>query len=310
MGARVWGFAAALAMGLCWGSQASAFCRTTTCDPMDPKQNCIKDGTNCITSGRPLFWESLCVSFGVQQDGSPLRNIPFDVAIEVVSDGFLAWINADCGGGARPSLLMATQGKIICDQQDYNSDGPNANIWVFRDEEWPHPNLGDHTLALTTVTFNIDTGEIFDADVEINSKDNDLTISETAVRADLPSIVTHEAGHFLGLSHSAVETATMFKTYTPGTITLRTLDPDDVDGICAAFPPERSTPTESCEPRHGFSSECVASAPETEGCRCMAPGRSRQSGAATAGALALLAFAARRRRRRRTAPFGSAPRQR
>jgi hypothetical protein len=72
---------------------------------------------------------------------------------------------------------------------------------------------------------------------------------------DLQSIVTHEAGHFLGLAHSQVASATMWPNYMSGTETFRMLDPDDVDGICAVFP-AASAPQCNATPRQGFSPAC------------------------------------------------------
>jgi hypothetical protein len=275
----------------------------------------VQDG--CIVTGFPLFWGSRCVSFAVQQDGTPLRAIPFDVAIEVISDGYRAWMNADCGG-VPPLLEIATQGPAICGQQIYNADGPNANVWMFRDEEWPYDSVAGAAFALTTLTFDTGTGEIFDADVEINSVQNELSLDPTIVTNDLPSIVTHEAGHFLGLSHSGVQEATMFTTYVAGSTEMRTLAADDMAAICAAYPPDRQPLTDSCEPRRGFVSECVATEPAPEPppdpdpapadggannvsdgkpvtCGCTLPGRSGENALLSIAVLAMAALPVRRR---------------
>jgi MYXO-CTERM domain-containing protein len=51
---------------------------------------------------------------------------------------------------------------------------------------------------------------------------------------DLQAILTHEAGHFLGLAHSVDTSAIMYAFYSPGSIHLT---PDDVAGICTIYPP-------------------------------------------------------------------------
>jgi hypothetical protein len=272
------------------GASAFAFCRTTTCDPNDPKQMCSGTPLCPVTSGRPLFWKSLCVSFGVHELGSPLRGISFDQSRSVVTDGFLRWLNIDCGGGAPPGLQISDFGAISCDRREYNSetDGGNANVWIFRDDEWPY-ETGSHTLALTTITFEKETGEIFDADVELNSAQNNLTIDTDNPAADLPSIVTHEAGHFLGLSHTQVEGATMVAVYRPGNTDLRTLEADDIAGMCAIYPPNRDTVTTSCEPRHGFLKGCYEPT-EDKGCSTVSPGRHTKAPSAPAGLFGLLAI--------------------
>jgi len=321
--AQVAAAASALAAAICLAQPAAAWCRATTCNPAaEPCE--VQDG--CIVTGFPQFWGSRCVSFAVQQAGTPLRAIPYEVAIEVISDGYRAWMNADCGGGVPPLIEIATQGAAICDQHVYNQDGPNANVWMFRDDEWPYDSVPGAAFALTTVTFNVETGEIFDADVEINSVQNELSLDPTldpsVVTNDLPSIVTHEAGHFLGLSHSSVEEATMFTTYAAGSIELRTLAADDMAAICAAYPPDRQPSTDSCEPRHGFVSECAApepppdpdpppaggsagsenasdgSEPKPVTCGCTIPGRAGEQGLIPIAVLAMTSLMFRRRVRR------------
>jgi hypothetical protein len=141
---------------------------------------------------------------------------------------------------------------------------------MFRDNNWPYAGA-NATLALTTITFNFDTGEIFDADVEINSANTPLTTSANATRFDLDSILTHEIGHFLGLSHSADRNSTMYREYTQRDISLRDLEPDDEDGICAMYPRNRPFERSTCEPRHGFSSKCAPT--RSGGCTLSAPDR-------------------------------------
>jgi len=54
--------------------------------------------------------------------------------------------------------------------------------------------------------------------------------------------VTHEFGHVLGMSHSSVGTATMYPNENWCSTDWRTLDPDDIAGIEALYPPTSSTP--------------------------------------------------------------------
>jgi hypothetical protein len=48
----------------------------------------------------------------------------------------------------------------------------------------------------------------------------------------------------------------MYRRYGGGHTRPRTLEADDIAGICDIFPPTESVNTELCEPRHGFSREC------------------------------------------------------
>jgi hypothetical protein len=274
---------------------ALAFCRTTTCGPGE----CSTDPacSFCLVGGKPLYWPRGCVSYSMQESGSKLRGIGATTLQAYVTKAFETWISADCPGGGKPSVAIYDFGFVSCDAQEYNQDDGNANIWMFRDDDWPYIGVGT-TLALTTLTFNVESGEIYDADVEINSFENPLTTMDTNVQADLESIVVHEAGHFLGLSHSCDPEATMFAAYQFGEIKLRTLEPDDIAGICDIYPPGENHGTCNPEPRHGYSRDCGE--PPDEGCCTTAPGAPRPLGVWAIGVSLLGAglLAARRRVRK------------
>lgn len=287
----------ALGVSLFTASSALAFCHTTTCNPTDAAQACEKDADNCVVSGKPLFWPDACVSFSVTEGGSPLRGISYDQAADVIGQGFAAWVGANCGGDAPAINFVQTRG-VTCDTIEYNKRQPNANVWMFRDDEWPYDS--SVTIALTTVTFNVDSGEIYDADVELNSAQHQFSVG-TPVRTDLLSVVTHEAGHFLGLSHSPKSTATMFRDYRDGTTELRSLEQDDVDGVCETYPPGRNPGVCNPEPRHGFSTTCGTDQAEqgSSGCSVRLPDEGDRRAPAGLATLALAAVALARRSRRR-----------
>jgi hypothetical protein len=296
-------FLSALAVGAVVAGAAPpvhAYCRTTTCDANKPEENCVRE-SGCIITGLPLFWAGRCISFGVGHDGSPKRGIDYDTAVAVISEGYLAWQNADCGAGLGPSLNMhVSTAPILCEEQRYNKFIGNANAWIFQDEDWPYQKVANH-LALTTLTFNPETGEIYDVDVEINSADNSISVGDQNVTNDLLSIVTHEAGHFFGLSHTLVPGATMAPDYDSGTTDMRSIEADDVAGICEIYPPDRKAPPceNSVNPRRGFLSECGVDEAEENGCCATAPGTTRGSAgpALLLGGLGVAFFALRRRRK-------------
>lgn len=291
------GKVATLALGLTvfFGvADAHAFCLTRGCN--DAKQDCEYDDVHhCLQTGHLLHWGSSCVSFDVQRDGSPLRGISYEDAHEAIRAGFQEWLNADCGDGQGPGIKIVDFGPVECRDAEYNQDAPNANVFMFRDDGWPYENAID-TLALTTLIFNAESGEIYDADVEVNTFESEMSIDGSGLGAiHFPSVITHEIGHFLGLSHTDVPFATMKDSYAPGNTGMATIEQDDADGVCAALPPTREVASDSCEPRHGFSTHCAV--PDTT-CQ-LAPGA--PGGAASAG-LVLVGLSSLLRRRRRPRP--------
>ena len=271
---------------------AHAYCRATTCDPQgaqcDPPQP-----TDC---GKPLRWARDCVGIAVQADASD--QVSYAQAKGTVRAAFEAWEQVDCGGGT-PGMHVEILNKVECAEVEYNIDGGNVNVLVFRDGGWPHEE-GLHNVALTTVTFEKDTGEIFDADIEVNTAQYPMTISDDAASTqyDLLSVLTHEAGHFLGMAHAIDNPeATMNATYQPMTINFRSLEPDDGLGICAIYPPDDEPPSEDCNPipRHGYSPNCREG--QIEGTCSTIPSGETPDAPAPFAALALALATLLRRRR-------------
>jgi hypothetical protein len=292
---------------------AGAYCRTTTV-PVPADFDPIG---GCWDQGNLLYWKNACVGYSLQRDTS--RQVSLEDAEQAIAVAFAKWTGTACPtdgtGKSRVSVDVRDLGPVDCSLVQYNQDQPNQHVIAFRDESWPHHDSAN-TLALTTVTFNPDTGEIYDADMEINTHDQHVSLTDPipAQGYDFQSIVTHETGHFLGLAHSGDAHATMFAHYQPGSIAMRNLTSDDVTGICAIYPPSGARITSSgtdieeaaCDPtpRHGFSTQCGQ--PTKKGCipssiGARGAGDGDAGGAAVGlGALAVVAGVLRRRRRERS----------
>jgi hypothetical protein len=189
---------------------------------------------------------------------------------------------------------------VDCRKSQYEKDGPNVNVVLFQDDDWLYPGI-DGTLAKTSVTYNDETGEIYDADIEVNTAFNTVTMTDdpTKVEYDLQSILTHEVGHFIGLAHSPDPSAVMFATYRPGALTGRQLTPDDVAAICAVYPHDYAYACKT-EPRGGFSPVCPDTTKKTALCS-IEPGGGAASGAVGLGlGTSLLAVLRAQRRRSRS----------
>lgn len=238
------------------GVPAGAYCRTTT------TSSATVDGHVCTPprgddSGVPLYWGMPHITYSIQQDATP--SVPFEAMREAARAAFDAWTSADCGG-APPRIEVTEADPVECAGAEYNKKLGNANILFFVDQGW---DTDPSQLALTTVSYRASTGEIYDADTAFNSDLWGFTVDGAGgASVDLLSVLTHEAGHFLGLAHSPLPEATMRSSYTPpDAVDLRTLSADDCAGICAIYPPGPVADGCDATPRHGFSPLCAADQP-------------------------------------------------
>ncbi len=313
--ARFVAFAATLAPAL-----AHAYCRTLTAEVPASQQ---PSGADCYppgTQGSLLFWGNACVGWSMQ--ASPSSKVDKDAAASIVASAFDVWSSASCAGGGKPSLTFANNGPVACTTVGFLPNGANQHVIAFRDDAWPHAGQSNATLALTTLTFNKRTGEIVDADMEVNTAEMTISLAAQppADAYDFQSIVTHEVGHFIGLAHAIEANATMFARYSAGQTSIRALSPDDVAAVCEVYRPsgERSvSPSASASgllgaaacnpaPYGGFSTTCDGTSTDGGGGggggaagtrRCAFGPPASSPGAASAAAIALLTVVARRRRR-------------
>jgi hypothetical protein len=225
-----------------------------------------------------LFWGQLCAGYSIQQDAS--RYVSLDEATSLAAQAFAAWSSASCSGQTHPSIQAMNNGPAACNSVQYNQYQPNQNVIIFRDDGWPS-EYDSSWLALTTVEFYINNdapddprnGQILGADMEINETDFRLVADAGAADAGsdgvdtypLLPVLMHEAGHFLGLAHSADTSALMYALYRPSSAA--GLTEDDREGICSTAVPGGLRLTtnagvvdagSTCDPTptNGFQSEC------------------------------------------------------
>jgi len=330
---------AALAL-LSTGSAALAFLRSTS------------------DSGQALWWRPRQIAF--QVNANAFTGTGCDgpaAAAAAVRESLPAWMSAaqsgqtactdfkfgDCGDTTRADLGLDLENRhnsvnlvvfrkgncsaisdSICHPADPNELGPcveKYNCWEDGDRE----HSAD-AIALTTVQHVVSTGEIVDADMELNGWNGSLAAptgfyftcaspgagitvpcpsfgASNCIQYDVRSTVTHEAGHMLGLDHVCRTSRTpgsgdcpaggsvMAPTAEPGDTDKRTLRQDDVSGVCTIYP--TGGPTLTSSGNAAVSSPQACPSGEKSGCS--------SGGASTMSLLGLGVFLLRRSRRSRSA---------
>lgn len=153
------------------------------------------------------------------------------------------------------------------------------------------------TIAITTTTYDRNTGEIFDADIEGNGAwflfttvdgppcPTNGPYTQMCVATDVQNTMTHEIGHALGLDHTMRTGSTMNPSAPGGETSKRALDVGSASYICENYPKARP------------AQDCVITA-ATGDLGNSATGCSATAGTPLVGLLGL-AFACRGRRRPR-----------
>ena len=146
-------------------------------DGFERTKTCGSFGTGpCQPGERPkaIFWPGRCVKYQVNEEGTddfPRSNngtIDEDSRLyELVVEAFDRWNAPDCS-----DFTMVSGGLTSESDAEFNREGGNTNLVVWRDREWPYSSRT--TFALTSVTFTTD-GKIRDADMEFNTAVYDFT---------------------------------------------------------------------------------------------------------------------------------------
>jgi hypothetical protein len=231
-------------------------------DPAGPTDHC-------------LYWaQNTTITWHAEQTGNP--DTTGDTEFTAFEKSFATW-NAQLTACA--SLVFAEGAKTASRTVGYDKT-PGAtqeNILVFRfktcgtdvpipmsDACWNDDDCGNKydcwqhntsAIAITTTTYDPQSGRILDADIEYNSPSFVFTTVDTpicvnhvynqgCVATDVQNTTTHEAGHMLGLAHTLYPGSTMNPTAPPGETSKRILDPGTLSFPCAAYP--KGKPSEDC----------------------------------------------------------------
>lgn len=279
--------------------RASAWCQMTTGGRRPgPGEGCvIADGETTF----PLRWQRRCTSMSLSTSGSGTMT-PEEVA-SVLQGAIGTWEAVTCEGAPIGLDVQVLAQMNECERATHLTGDENVHSVIFVDEGWSEDRMHDpRAFAVTLVWHDPNSGEIWDADMEINELRGPYGVCPAEGcpdgLVDLPNVLTHEMGHYFGLAHTPDDAlATMWASAEPDETLKRDLRPDDIEGLCAIYP-AGSLP-EACDytPRGGLGLDCQRSGE----CDCSAPGaqrgRSPLGPLVIAGAIALVAIARRRRPR-------------
>jgi MYXO-CTERM domain-containing protein len=246
---RLLGVALLCAAGVCLSAgRAGAYLRFVTSD------------------GLPFAWPQTCVPVTVYPND--LTDLAPAQTMHAVSAAAAAW---SAGANACTFLDITTQASTDPARRA-GYDGNNVVVFLrdsfCRATDPPGSCSYDPSaLAITSVFVSSATGQIRDADIEVNAKYFAWTDVDTdpapAGKHDLQDALTHEMGHLIGLADTcvvpgafqtrpldnlgqpvpdcdmaspAVQATTMFPSSLTDDTTRRTLAPDDTQGLCDIYP--------------------------------------------------------------------------
>ncbi len=228
-------------------------------DEKDPNSQC-------------LWWpEKTAIVMHQSADGSPEN--PGDSEFQAIANSITTWqtqLNT-CS-----SLTLTEGARTTTRKVGYFEKEVNENIAVFRLRKcadvapagdachgtpdncgnqfdcWQHQ---EGAIAITTTSYNPETGRILDSDIEFNAPTFLFTTVDAppclsgnynlgCVATDIANTTTHELGHVLGLGHISTAGSTMNPRANPGETSKRILDPGTAQFVCNVYP--RGQPAKTC----------------------------------------------------------------
>ena len=223
--------------------------------------------------GSPIYWKESCVFLTPDAAGCP------DVSVEQTKQAIAASVQSwnDAAQSCQATIQFQLEDPRPNLTAGFNPKGKNTNVIVWLTDHWGNDqaDYDPQALALTTLTFisdegNEEDGRILDADIEFNSVTKQFTTDPTRDKNayDIQNDLTHELGHVLGLDHTCydgwfskrptddqghpipdcspasqlpveIKEATMYPYSQPDETDKRSLEQDDIDGVCGIYPTDR-----------------------------------------------------------------------
>lgn len=237
----------ALVASLCGLTASSAFAaQSPSCVDESPRPFVPSRAGD---EGPSLNWPRREAVYKFNDKGT--EDVAGELEFNALKESFAAWTNLEDSqfsfvyGGVTQSTKLG---------YDFLHPEQNENIIIFQ-KIWTEDPLA---VALTHATYNVQSGEIFDADIEFNNQNFIFSVSDVDVQSDLKNTAVHEVGHFIGFDHSdkfaddevdasgiprgarlprdCAEAATMARSTRVGETAKRVVQPTDHAGMKFVYP--------------------------------------------------------------------------
>ena len=170
-------------------------------------------------NGAKLHWGSYPVAWKLQSAGS--KDITDNSHVPAIEHAFQSWEDVT---GSR--VRFQYQGKT----GSKNPSGPDHLVMFDENNGTGYFPAGSGVVALTPLSYDTGTGQILDADILFNGRAWQFSTDRTPGTFDVQDVLTHEIGHFIGLDHSPLLTASMWPYVSPNEWLHRSLSGDDMAG--------------------------------------------------------------------------------
>ncbi len=170
---------------------------------------------NQTKNGLPVHWPSASSIVDIYVNSQNSQGLDEETVQAIASSSISQWNNV-------AKIFIRKNTTVSQGQQDFNELFFSTDANFFS---------GTGVIGITQVGYRESSGEILEADILIN---DNFTFSTTSTNPSfLGNVVTHEAGHFLGLGHGQVVGSTMFYALSRGQ---HETNPDDKAGLYSLYP--------------------------------------------------------------------------